>query len=59
MDGLNIVNSWVQAIENNTTKENNNEEDLNGANNIIYIGQPMVKDLKNLAELNKLIRRLL
>ena len=32
-----------------------NKKDLNRANNIVYIGQPTVKKLKNLAELNKLI----
>src|SRR6266567_668533 len=43
---------WVQAVKDNTAKE-----DLNRADNIVYIGQPTVKGLKNLAELSELIRR--
>ena len=56
IDRLGIVDGQVQVVEDNTTKEyNGKEEDLNGTNNIVYIGQPIVKDLKNLAKLNKLI----
>jgi hypothetical protein len=60
MDRLGKVDSWVQAVEDKATKEdnnkeNNNGEDLNIASDIIYIGQPTVKDFENLAVLNKLI----
>ena len=56
MDRLGIVDGWVQVVEDNATKEyNGEEEDLNGTNDIVYIGQPIVKDLKNLAKLSKLI----
>ena len=56
IDRLGIVDGWVQVIEDNATKEyNGKEEDFNGTNDIVYIGQPIVKDLKNLAKLSKLI----
>ena len=56
IDRLGIVDGWVQVIEDNATKEyNSKEEDLNRTNDIVYIGQPIVKDLKNLAKLSKLI----
>ena len=56
IDGLGIVDGWVQVIEDNATKEyNGEEEDLNGTNNIVCMGQPIVKDLENLAKLSKLI----
>ena len=56
IDRLGIVDGQVQVIEDNTTKEyNGEEEDLNRTDDIVYIGQPIVKDLKNLAKLSKLI----
>ena len=56
IDGLGIVDGQVQVIEDNATKEHDGkEEDLNGTNNIVYMGQPIVKDLENLAKLSKLI----
>ena len=56
MDRLGIVDGWVQVVEDNATKEyNGEEEDLNRTNDIVCMGQPIVKDLKNLAKLSKLI----
>ena len=56
MDRLSIVNSQAQAVKDNTVnKDGNNEENLDRADDIIYIGQPTAKDLKNLAKLSKLI----
>ena len=55
MDKLGIVDGWIQAIENNAAKKDNNPKDLNGASNIVYISQPIVIDFKNLAALSKLI----
>ena len=57
MDGLGITDSWAQTAEDNTTNKNNNKEekDLNKANNIVCIDQPIIKDFENLAELSKLI----
>ena len=52
---LGIVDSQVQVIEDNTIKEDNDKEDLNRADDIVYIGQPVVKDFKNLAKPSKLI----
>ena len=49
MDGLGIADGWVQAIEDDTAKEDNNKKDLDGADNIVYIGQ----HFKNLAILSK------
>ena len=55
INGLGIINGWVQIIEDNAVKKNNNPKDFNRASNIVYIGQPMVMDFKNLAALGKLI----
>ena len=56
INGLGIVNGQAQVVEDDIiNKDGNDEEDLDGADNIIYIGQPTVKDLENLAELNKLM----
>ena len=56
IDRLGIADGQVQIIEDNATKEyNGEEEDLNGTNDIVCMGQPIVMDLKNLAELSKLI----
>ena len=56
IDGLGMVDGWAQAVEDDATKEyNGKEEDLNGTNDIVCIGQPIVKDLENLVELSKLI----
>ena len=55
---LGVIDSQVQAIENNTVKENNNPKDLNRASNIVYINQPIVIDFKNLTILSKLINNI-
>ena len=49
----------MQAVEDDAAKEDDDEEDLDGADDIVCMGQPTVKDLENLAELSKLTRRLL
>ena len=55
MNGLGVINSWVQAAEDNAVKEDNNIKDFKGASNIVYINQPMEIDFENLAVLSKLI----
>ena len=57
MDGLGIADSWAQTAKDNTVNKNNNkeEEDFNGINNIVCIGQFIIKDLENLIKLSKLI----
>ena len=56
IDGLGIINSWVQTMEDDIiNKDGDDGEDLDRADNIICIGQPIAMDFKNLAELNKLI----
>ena len=55
IDGLSIVDGCVQVIKDNATKEDNKEEDLNRTEDIVYIGQPIEKNFKNLAKLSKLL----
>jgi hypothetical protein len=61
MDGLGMADGWAQAVEDdatkdNATKEDNDaEEDLDGADDIVCMGQPTVKDLESLAKLSKLM----
>ena len=56
IDRLGMADGQAQVVEDNATKEyNGEEEDLNRTNDIVYIGQPIVKNLKNLAKLSKLI----
>jgi hypothetical protein len=55
MDGLGMADGWTQAVEDDAANEDDDEEDLDGADDIVCMGQPTVKDLENLAELSKLM----
>jgi hypothetical protein len=56
MDGLGMADGWAQVVEDDATKEHDGEEeDLDGTDDIVCMGQPTVKDLENLAELSKLM----
>lgn len=55
MDGLGVADGWAQAVEDDAAKEDNDPEDLDGAGDIVCMGQPTVMDLENLAALGKLM----
>ncbi|XTI82055.1 hypothetical protein V2W45_1475033 [Cenococcum geophilum] len=48
----NAAAARMDGLEDDATKEDNDNKDLNRADDIVCMGQPTVKDLKNLAELN-------
>jgi hypothetical protein len=55
MDGLGIADGCAQVVEDDATKEDDEEEDLDGTDDIVCMGRPTEKDLENLAELSKLL----
>jgi hypothetical protein len=55
MNGLGVADGWAQAAEDDAAKEDNDAEDLEGAGDIVCMGQPTEMDLENLAALSKLM----